>query len=273
MFFEIFHKLRDYWKRRNIDSRLVEGTDKNFLADMVAQNGEDSDVVRVEIRGMFPKQGERQFISREIADQAIERDIPEDDWAPLIMGVDVARFGGDSSVVAFRRGRDGISIPMVKMLGKDNMEVANICMELIDKHNPDAVCIDAGNGTGVIDRLKELGIKVHEVWFGSKSPEPEYADNRTFIWAEMRKWLGGASIPNDREFFDDLVGPEYIFVGDKTKLESKESMKKRGLASPDAGDAYACTFAIKVARKDRTALRASARDGNKTKGVDYNLFS
>ena len=53
------------------------------------------------------------------------------------------------------------------MKNADNMKLANKCAELIDKYRPDAVCIDGGNGSGVIDRLREMGYKVHEVGFGT----------------------------------------------------------------------------------------------------------
>ncbi len=104
-------------------------------------------------------------------------------------------------------------IPPVKLPGVDNMTLANRCAELITKYDPDAVCIDAGNGTGVIDRLRELKYKVHEVWFGAASPKPQWADLRTHLWAEMRGWLGGACIDSDSDLTTDLNAPEYHFVG------------------------------------------------------------
>jgi len=118
-----------------------------------------------------------------------------------------------------------------------------------------------------------MKFKVHEVWFGSKPDEQEWADKRTEIWARMREWLGGGCLPKDRDLQDDLVGPDYKFVGagDKIKLESKEEMKRRGLASPDAADALACTFAIKVARRDTRATN-QRRAVRIARDVDYSLF-
>jgi hypothetical protein len=274
-FFECFHKNREFWNRRQIDSRTVEGLDKEFFDQQVAQHGEDSDHVRVEIKGEFPKQGDRQFISRSVIEAARTRELEPDTWAPLIMGVDPARFGDDSTVIRFRQGRNGKVIPPTKMKGADNMQVANQCAHLISTYNPDAVCIDAGNGTGIIDRLKEMGYKVHEVWFGGGSPEPEYANMRTYIWAQMRDWLNGAVIDDDSDLIDDLAAPEYKFQGtsDRIMLESKEQLKSRGFASPDNADALACTFSIKVARKDISASRAGP--GGQTRvarDVDYNMF-
>ncbi len=273
-FFECFHKNRAFWRRTHIDSRDVEGTDREYLDKFVEQHGEDSDATRVEVKGMFPRQGDKQFISREAIDLAVGRDIVKDEWAPLIMGVDVARFGDDSTVIRFRQGRDARSIPPVEIKGADNMAVANECARLIQKYNPDAVCIDAGNGTGVIDRLREMRYRVHEVWFGSKAESPEWANKRTEMWALMREWLNGGCIDGDQDLQDDLAGPEYKYMGtsDKQMLETKESMKGRGLASPDHGDALACTFAVRVARRDTRVGRSAPGRSRRASNVDYDVF-
>lgn len=274
-FYECFHKSRDYWKRRNLDSRTVEGTDKNKLNQIVEKHGEDSDEARIEVRGQFPRQGDRQFISREVVEGAADREIQPDVHAGLIMGVDVARFGTDTTVIRFRRGRDARSLKPIKLKGKDNMEVANECAYWIDEHKPDAICIDAGNGTGVIDRLREMGYKVIEVWFGSKAKGEEYSDLRTELWGEMRDWLPGGCIDNDSDLKDDLVGPEYGFDKyERIKLESKEKMRERGVASPDNGDALAVTFATKVARTDIPISRKKVnRNGRRVAGADYDVFN
>jgi hypothetical protein len=272
-FYECFHKSRNFWNRRNLDSRTVEGTDKNLFAQIIAKHGEDSDEARIEVKGEFPRQGDKQFISREVVEGAAARELVTDDFAGLIMGVDVARFGDDTTVIRFRRGRDARSIKPVKLKGKDNMEVANECAYLIDEHKPDAICVDAGNGTGVIDRLREMGYRVIEVWFGSKSGEEEWSDFRTELWAKMREWLPGGCIDDDSDLKDDLVGPEYEFDKyERVKLESKEKMKRRGVASPDNGDALAVTFATKVARSDLRVSRKGAKGGRKVNGADYDLF-
>jgi hypothetical protein len=158
--------------------------------------------------------------------------------------------------------------------GADNMEVANLAAHWIDKTDPDAVCIDAGNGTGVIDRLREMGYKVHEVWFGSSPTDPEWGNKRTEMWAKMREWLNGSCIDNHPDLIDDLSGPQYGFSGksDKIMLEQKESMKKRGLASPDHGDALCVTFAVKVARKDLKTAKGGSKRTRMAQDVDYPIF-
>ena len=272
-FYECFHKDRDIWLTRNVDSRTIEGIDKQVLQDIITKYGEDSDEARIEVKGEFPRQGDRQFISREVVENAATRTIEPDHFAGLIMGVDIARFGTDSTVIRFRRGRDARSIKPVKLKGKDNMQVANECAALIDEHRPDAVCVDAGNGTGVIDRLREMGYKVNEVWFGEKSGTEGWADQRTEMWAKMKEWLNGGCIDDDTNLKDDLVGPEYEFDKlERIKLESKDKMKRRGLASPDNGDALAVTFAVKVARTDIPLSRKRARRQGAVAGTDYDVY-
>ena len=272
-FFECFHKFRSYWKTRNIDSRSVEGIDVSLLQSIVDKHGEDSDEAKVEVKGLFPSQGDRQFISMTLIQQAVERDLEKDDYAPLYMGVDIARYGEDSTVICFRRGRDARSIPAVKVRGKDNMYVANLCAELIQKYNPSAVCIDAGNGTGVIDILRDMKHKVYEVLFGSGADDKQWANKRIEMWARMRDWLNEGGIEDDPHLKADLAGPEYKFQGhsDQMLLEKKEDMKKRGLASPDYADALACTFFVKVARSDVKSYR-SRQPARIAKDIDYKIF-
>lgn len=274
-FFECFHANRNAWRRRHLDSRTVEGTDKALLQSIIDRYGADSDAARTEVYGQFPRRGDNQFIATGVVEDAQRRPIGPDPGAPLIMGVDPARFGDDATVIRFRQGRNARDVPPpVVMRGADNIQVADQCAYLIDKFKPDAVCIDAGNGTGVIDSLRHRGYKVHEVWFGAASGHAEYANKRTELWGHMRDWLTGAAIDASPELAADLCGPEYTFAGrdgDKQILEPKEKMKKRGLASPDHGDALACTFAVRVARKDNPVHRY--RGVRIARDVDYPLFS
>lgn len=274
-FYDCFHSAAKFWRKRQLDSRTVEGLDQTIFNSQIEQHGVDSDVVRIEILGQFPKQGNRQFIPSELVKQAQSRIVEKDPYAPLIMGVDIARFGDDSTVIRFRQGRDARTIPPIKFKNRDNMFVANKIAEWIQKVRPDAVNIDAGNGTGVIDRLREMKFRVNEVWFGGKANNKEWANKRTEMYAELREWLGGAAVDNDPRLFGDLIGHEYDYFGkakDSVILESKESMKDRGLNSPDDGDALALTFAVKVSRRDARASQAFAR-GRVADGVDYSFFS
>jgi hypothetical protein len=262
------------WRLRQLDARTVEGLDQAEFQAMIDQHGIDSDTVRIEVLGQFPKQGNRQFISNQVVHDAQHRTIVDDLAAPLILGVDIARYGDDSTIFRFRKGRDARSIPAIKFKERDNMYIANKLAEVITHYNPDAVNIDAGNGTGVIDRVREMGYKVNEVWFGSSAQSKEWANKRTEMWADVRDWLGGGCIDPDPNLFRDLTAPEYDYFGkasDAVMLESKESLKGRGLPSPDDGDALALTFASRVARRDTQASKHRIRH-KIADGIDYPIF-
>jgi hypothetical protein len=258
-----------FWKTRKIDARSVEGLPQNTYNEIIALYGEDSREARVEVRGEFPETGDKQFISRSVVLDACRRELSRlDDFAALVMGVDVARFGDDATVIRFRRGRDARSIPAIILKGADNMAVANKCAELINEHNPDGVFIDSGAGTGVIDRLKEMGYQVFEVIFGSKPDDPVYFDRRSELYGKCRDWISGAMIggerQSDRDLIEDLVGPEYEYMGkeQKIKLESKEKLKKRraNYRSPDNADALVVTFDRPVARRDWATARRNVQN-------------
>lgn len=255
-FFECFHAKRDFWSNDNIDAREVEDTDKQVYEQIIEEYGADSYQAHVEVYGMFPAAGEDQFIPPLLVEDAVKRENEPDLSAPVIIGVDPARFGSDSTVILARRGREILSIQRHK--GDDTMTVVGYVIEAIEEYSPDMVVIDEGGvGGGVVDRLKEQRYKIRGVNFGNKSRNPLMWGNlRAQIWGAMRDWLKTATLPNDRLLKADLTGPMYkpdskgaIF------LESKRDMKARGLASPDAADALAVTFAFPVARRETVDKR------------------
>jgi len=249
-FFDCFHKDREYWTTTSIDSRTVEGVDTAVYDRIAAKYGEDHDVTRVEVKGLFPRTGSNQFISSEIVADAVARElVKEDNDIPLIMGVDVARFGDDESVIRFRKGRDARSYAPIRYKGMDTMTLANHVAMLIDRENPDKVFVDGGGvGGGVVDRLKQLGYRVIAVQSGERSNSPDkHLNKRVEMWDTMREWLRTGCIADDEHLISDLLGPEYeIALKGQIKLESKADMKKRGIGSPNDADALALTFAFPV---------------------------
>jgi hypothetical protein len=246
-FRECFGRHRDRWTTRHVDSRACKMPNKEELQKDVDSYGEDSDFVRVRIKGEFPRAGSTQFISAEVVDDAVERDIEVPVGSPKLLGVDVARFGDDQTVIARRHGRKVESL--VKLRGLDTMQVAAKVAEIIKAEHPDAVFVDGvGVGAGVVDRLNQLGFKVFDVLAGAKpdhNNRDTYYNKRAEMWGRMREWLDGADIPDDLDLVNDLIGPEYGYDNKmRIQLEKKEDMKKRGLASPDCGDSIALTFAF-----------------------------
>lgn len=257
---------RDFWESEKIDARQVEGTDKLIYQQIIDEYGEDSDEARVEVYGDFPKSGQDQFIAPHIVEDAMKRVPHKDMTAPIVIGVDPARGGQDSTVIAVRQGRDILAIKRYR--GDDTMTVVGHVIEAIDEYQPTLVCIDEGGlGYGVLDRLNEQRYKVRGVNFGWKSKNPiMWGNKRAEIWGAMRDWLKTASIPDDRLLKSDLIGPmKKPNSAGTIFLEGKKEMKARGLASPDAADAIAVTFAYPVAHReynDRAIRRANMQSGS-----------
>jgi len=250
-FFETFNSKRDFWQTRQIDARTVEGTDKQVYEQIIAEYGEDSIQARVEVYGDFPSAGEDQFISPMIVEDAFKRPKYKDETAPIVIGVDPARGGLDSTVIVVRRGRDIVAIKRYK--GEDTMSIVGRVIDAIDEYKPTLTVIDEGGlGYGILDRLTEQRYKVRGVNFGWKAKNPVmWGNKRAEMWGAMREWLKTASIPQDKMLKDDLVGPmKKPNSAGTIFLEGKKEMKARGLASPDAADALAVTFAYPVAHRE-----------------------
>lgn len=277
-FFECFHRNRDDWRRWQVDARNVEGTAADGYAAILRSHGEDSDEARMEVYGQFPNQATNQFIPKDNVAAARARECIPDPGAPLLMGVDVARFGEDRSVLAFRKGRDARFIPWQKYRKIDTVALASHAAEAATKYKVDAIFVDGnGVGGGVVDNLKAWGFQVIEVQAGASATDSDqYLNKRVEMWALMRDWLNIGSIPDDPELESDLIGPEYEFhpVSNKLVLEGKEHMKeKRGLASPDIAEALALTFAKPIARNDNRASRKHSRRHAVARDVDYQLLT
>lgn len=249
-FKECFGRFRHRWQARKVDSRSAKMANQKQIAQWVTDYGEDSDFVRVRVRGEFPQAATTQLIGQDKVQGAIERPLavvaalsPE---TPLVMGVDVARFGSDQSVLAFRKGADARALPMIQLAQMDTMQVAARVAEACLSFQPAKIYVDGGGvGGGVIDRLRQLGYAPTEVNFGAKAQAAHrYTNRRAEMWDRLRQWLAIGCLPNSDQLMMDLTAPDYSYdAQNRLLLESKEDMKKRGLASPDLGDALALTFA------------------------------
>lgn len=209
----------------------------------------------------FSAAGDDQLLSLTDAETAAHRvyRVGEFDYAPRILGVDPARFGGDRSVIFPRQGLQA-HMPLIYR-GIDNMALAGRVAAKIDEWQPDAVFIDAGAGAGVIDRLLQLHYDVIEVNFGGRAGELRYANKRAQMWHLLADWVrGGGAIPNDNALKLELATPTYKYdSSNKIILESKDEIKKRlpDAGSPDLADALALTFAQPVAKRNPLQITQS----------------
>ena len=206
---------------------------------------------RQEFECDFNASCDNMLIPLDLIYKAKGKHLREEDYikAPLVFGVDVARFGGDACVIQKRRGL--AAFPYWRRAGIDNMTFASILHRMILDERPDAVFIDSGRGEGVIDRLRQLGDTVIEVPFGGQALDHGvngYANRRAEMWDSLRKWLrDGGAIPDDYELTKELAAPTYTYDGQsRLKLETKEIIRERVGFSPDRADALALTFAEPV---------------------------
>ena len=167
---------------------------------------------------------------------------------PLVLGVDVARFGDDSTVMTLRQG---LWCKWQRTIhGADTMQVANYVMDAMNTYKPDGVFVDVGAmGAGVVDRLRQLRYMVTEVNFGGAALNPErYVNIRAEMYFKVRAWMeSGGAIPNDPALKSELSVVEYEFNrAGKIQLEAKEKVKEKIGKSPDMADSLALTFANRV---------------------------
>ena len=256
-FFECFNAKRAFWDTTQVDARTVEDTDKQVYEQIIAEYGEDSAQAKVEVYGEFPNEGDDQFIGPTLVDEAMRREPYKDMTAPLVMGIDPARGGLDSTVIVLRRGRDLVAIK--RFQGEDTMMIVGRVIDLMEEFKPTLVVMDEGGlGYGILDRLNEQRYKVKGVNFGWKAKNSIMCGNkRAEMWGTMKDWLRSASLPQDRQLKADLTGPLKKPNSSGTVfLEGKKEMRSRGLASPDAADALAVTFAYPVAHREAKDLPA-----------------
>ena len=250
-FYECFNSKRDFWATKVVDARTVEGTDKATYQQIIDEYGPDSAQAYVEVYGQFPDAGDDQFISAVLVDDAAKRPRYKDTTAPVVMGIDPARGGADSTVIVVRQGRDLVAIK--RYSGEDTMTIVGRVIDAIEEYKPILSVIDEGGlGYGILDRLTEQRYKVRGVNFGWKAKNSiMWGNKRAEMWGTMKDWLKTASIPTDRQLKADLVGPMKKPNSSGTIfLEGKKEMRSRGLASPDAADALAVTFAFPVAHRE-----------------------
>jgi hypothetical protein len=254
-------RFRHRYKVRCIDSRDVYITNKDLHKQWEEDYGEDSDFFKVRVRGMFPSAGSLQFIGTELVEDAQIRETYDDKYAPLLIGVDVARFGDNESVIYPRIGYDARSWPAERYQGLDTVQLLGKISEMIHRFEDlgikcSGLFVDEGGlGAGIVDNLRHLGYGPIGVNFGATAINSKtYRYRSDEMWGNLRSALPKMMLPannakNGLDLKADLTQREYGYtlMGNKIHLETKKDMKDRGVNSPDLADALALTFSQTVA--------------------------
>jgi len=251
--------VRPLYRVRRVSSRDVSRTDKENIEMLERRYGKESNVVRVRVDGEFPLQEDDVFIPIQLAEASVNREL-EKPTAKISLGVDVARFGDDETIIAQNAGGD-VTLPVIRH-GQNLMRTVGDIVQQYHRildDNPNyygtipIIIDDTGLGGGVTDRLTEVRaeqrlsrMEIVPVNFGGKIPDKEaakwYGDITSYMWSTVRDRLtdGTLKLPDDSELIAQLSVRKYALNSSgKIVLESKKEMKKRGLFSPDRADAVA----------------------------------
>lgn len=247
------------WGSKAIDSREVSITNKAQIAKWIVGYGDDSDFVRIRVKGEFPRTGLMEFFSSADIEAAMSREVTTSITDPLALGVDVARFGRNNSVIYPRKGRDARTLERKVYNGINTLELATRVFEISTQLHADGIFIDGGGvGGGVVDNVRNQHLFCYEVQFGGKDDVgggvwgiqgEKYANKRAAIYGALRWWLKTGAIPNDPNLRNALLAIKYSFnVKDEIILMSKEDiMEENPDVMLDDIDALALTFAYPLA--------------------------
>ena len=254
-FFHSTHtRLSKYWKTMQVSCLDSERVTEDYIRDMKVRYGEDTNPWRIRVLGEFPFEDEDTIVPRDLVEDAIGRDVKVVE-GPVVMGVDIARRGSDSSAICVRQNNHILAGGIMTKKGFDLMQVVGWIRDEIKNVQQSGlevseVLIDSiGLGAGVVDRLLEEGIDVRGINVGeSPSIEGEYWNLRAELWWKCREWFAkrDVQIPRDERLVEELSSVRRLWPSNgKLQVEPKDQTRQRlgRNASPDAADALVLTFA------------------------------
>lgn len=227
------------------DPKRTPRVDPEHAKEMITKYGRDNAWVKATILGEFPETGINTLLSLDEVETSMARVLREEDYnqAQKRIGVDVARFGLDSTYLAPRQGLRAFN--PVEMRNARTNEIAARVVLAKHKWKSEMELIDdtGGFGSGVVDSLLQAGHHAVAVNFSGKAADSKYLNARAEMWFRMAEWVKrGGQLPPMPQFSRQFTTPTYTFVNGKFQLEPKEQIKKRLGFSPDYADALALTF-------------------------------
>ena len=253
-FFDSHHKMRASWAALHWNGEDSPMVSRDYIATMAKKYGVQSSVYKVRVLGDFVGAADG-VIPLDLCESARIREVAVNAAAPVVWGVDVARFGDDSSALAKRQGNHQLE-PVREWWGKDTMQTAGLVKAEFEATpeaaRPTAINIDViGIGAGVVDRLKEMGlpaigINVAESEAVNARADRQFNRLRDELWWRCRDWLEAldCKLCDDDDTIAELTTPTYTILSNGLiQVERKDDMKKRGVKSPNRADAWNLTFA------------------------------
>lgn len=290
-FFDAFHTKRHLWTTIHISSEetpnvltgevIIPGlATREWVQEKRVEWGEESPLFQVRVRGNFPSQAENTVIGLALVEAARARydAEPRPPLGRFSLGVDVARFGDDPTVLQPILEEPRRALPVKVYAKVDNVDVAGHVMDYVQAlrltlgypvtAGPVNVNIDdTGNGGGVTDHLRHseraaaLGITVNAVIVGEAATLETYTNLRAQLWFTIRDWLkAGGQLPPNGKQEGELVAVKYSFdtLG-RSRVEKKDEIKKRLGRSTDYADALGLALYVPVARtRSDPAAQAAA---------------
>lgn len=251
LFFDTHHSQAHRWWTKRVNAEESHRVSDDFIEDAQIKYGIDSNAYRVRVLGLFPLADDDTIVPYEHVASAMDRDVTVNPNTPIIWGVDVARFGSDKSALTKRKGNI-LTEPVKEWAGYDTMQTAGLLKAEWDdtpiSERPIQINIDAiGMGSGVADRLRELGLPAFDINVGElPALVAKYKNLKTELWFDMKAWYAKkncntagcklllAQVP--------VVKFKYESSG-KMWCETKKELKARGIPSPNAAEALTMTFA------------------------------
>lgn len=254
-FYDTHTRLANEWWTKKVSCVDSPRVSDAYVAEMKSRYGEESNAYRIRVLGEFPLADDNTVIGMELIESAVYRDVGMSPTAPVIWGVDVARFGSDSSALCKRKG-NVILEPIRRWRNLDLMQLTGAIKAEFDalevKERPVEILVDSiGLGAGVVDRLRELNLPARGINV-SESPAlgNTYRNLRAELWYKAKAWLEkrDCKLPKDEALVNELAMVRYTFTSNgKIQIESKDDIRKRGLSSPDLADSFVLTFASDAA--------------------------
>jgi len=250
-FYDTHNRLAGDWVTMRVSCEDSPRVSKEYIEEMKARYGEESNAYRIRVLGEFPRSDDDTVIPMELLEMALSRDVTPSQHAPVVWGLDVARFGSDRSALCKRQG-NAVLEPVKTWKNLDLMQLTGAVVAEYEalplNSRPVEILVDSiGLGAGVVDRLRELGLPARGINV-SESPAmgSTYRNLKAELWHKAKAWLEARDcwLPKDDVLIGELATVRYSFTSNgKIQIEGKDEIRKRGLPSPDKADAFCLTFA------------------------------